>query len=234
MHRGLDLARPRRRWRRLLALPLLLALWLALPRLAAAAPAGLARMQGALGDLLLPRYTAELADLRQQNAALHEQLARSADALAENEALRSLVGAGLPTGRWQPARVVARRGGALTLACTAGAGAPLLDPQGRYAGRVVRCYGNDTCLAALAGTEEDPCAGLAGAFAGLLDRSGGWRLTGLPADCGLTAGTAVTTPGGYWLGTLAEAPRADGSGLTAEARLTDTADLGSTIFFVKY
>ena len=33
---------------------------------------------------------------------------------------------------------------------------------------------------------------------------------------------------------LAEAPRADGSGLTAEARLTDTADLGSTIFFVKY
>ena len=130
MHRGLDLARPRRRWRRLLALPLLLALWLALPRLAAAAPAGLARMQGALGDLLLPRYTAELADLRQQNAALHEQLARSADALAENEALRSLVGAGLPTGRWQPARVVARRGGALTLACTAGAGAPLLDPRG--------------------------------------------------------------------------------------------------------
>ena len=153
MHRGLDLARPRRRWRRLLALPLLLALWLALPRLVAAAPAGLARMQGALGDLLLPRYTAELADLRQQNAALHEQLARSADALAENEALRSLVGAGLPTGRWQPARVVARRGGVLTLACTAGAGAPLLDPQGRYAGRVVRCYGNDTCLAALAGTE---------------------------------------------------------------------------------
>ena len=214
MHRGLDLARPRRRWRRLLALPLLLALWLALPRLAAAAPAGLARMQ--------------------QNAALHEQLARSADALAENEALRSLVGAGLPAGRWQPARVVARRGGALTLACTAGAGAPLLDPQGRYAGRVVRCYGNDTCLAALAGTEEDPCAGLAGAFAGLLDRSSGWRLTGLPADCGLAAGTAVTTPGGYWLGALAEAPRADGSGLTAEARLTDTADLGSTIFFVKY
>ena len=98
MHRGLDLARPRRRWRRLLALPLLLALWLALPRLAAAAPAGLARMQGALGDLLLPRYTAELADLRQQNAALHEQLARSADALTENEALRSLVGADLPMG----------------------------------------------------------------------------------------------------------------------------------------
>ena len=58
-------------------------------------------------------------------------------------------------------------------------------------------------------------------------------LTGLPADCGLAAGTVVTTPDGCWLGALAEAPGPDGGGLTARAPLTDTADLGSTVFFVK-
>lgn len=236
MHHGLDLARPRRR-RRWLAVLLpglaLLALGLALPRLAAAAPAGLAHLQSALGDRLVPHYTRELADLQRENARLHSQLARSADALAENEALRQLVGAGCPEGRWQPCRVVARLEDGVLLAGTAPAGAAVLDPRGRYAGRVVDCPGDDTCRVAFAGTGADPCAGLAGAFAGLLDRDGGWALTGLPADCGLAAGTAVTTPGGYWLGALAEAPSPDEGGLTARAPLTDTADLGSLLFFVK-
>lgn len=234
MHRGLDLARPRRRgWRWLLVPPVLLALWLAAPRLAAAAPAGAAWLRTAVGDLLLPAYTGELADLQRQNADLHSRLAQAAGAEAENEALRQLVGAARPEGSWQPARVVERRGDTLTLACTAEVGAPVLDPQGRYAGRVVDCGGDGTCRAALAGTGGDPCAGLAGAFAGMLDRRDGWALTGLPADCGLAAGTVVTTPDGCWLGALAEAPGPDGGGLTARAPLTDTADLGSTVFFVK-
>lgn len=234
MQRGLDLAQPRRRrWRWLLAPLVLLALWLALPHLAAAAPAGTAWLRAAVGDLLIPHYTEELADLQRQNADLHSRLARAADAEAENEALRQLVGAARPEGSWQPARVTERRADGATLACTAEVGAPVLDPQGRYAGRVVACSSNDTCRIAFAGTEGDPCAGLAGPHAGLLECENGWALTGLPADCGLAAGTTVTTPGGCWLGTLAEAPSPDGSGLTARAPLTDTADLGSAVFFVK-
>ena len=77
------------------------------------------------------------------------------------------------------------------------------------------------------------CAGLAGGHAGLLERGAAWQLTGLPADCALGPGTPVTAPGGYWLGTLAEAPAPEADGLTARAALTDTAALDSTVFFVK-
>ena len=74
--------------------------------------------------------------------------------------------------------------------------------------------------------------GLCGGYAGLVT-PGQWILTGLPADCALTAGDIVTTAGGDWLGTLAAAPAPDADGLTAQVPLTDTADLWGTVYFVK-
>ena len=73
---------------------------------------------------------------------------------------------------------------------------------------------------------------LCGSYAGLVT-PGQWVLTGLPADCALTAGDIVTTAGGDWLGTLAAAPAPDADGLTAQVPLTDTADLWGTVYFVK-
>ena len=159
-------------------------------------------------------------------------MAQAEEALAENEAMRSLLGCARTEGSWQPGRVVARRAEGATLACTATAGAAVVDPQGRYVGCVVDC-GTDTCEIAFAGSKAAPCAGLSGAAAGLLEQRDGWWLTGLPADCGLTAGSVVTTPGGEWLGVVAGVPQTDSDGLTACVALTDTADLGSTVFFVK-
>ena len=109
----LDLSRSRRR-RHWWLLPLVPAvLWLCLPRLAAALPAAAARADRVIGA----RYTARLDALRQENFALHQRLAASADAVAENEALRSLLGSGRAVGRVTPARVLARTPGGLTLAC---------------------------------------------------------------------------------------------------------------------
>ena len=100
----LDLSRSRRR-RRWWLLPLVPAvLWLCLPRLAAALPAAAARADRVIGA----RYTARLDALQQENFALHQRLAASADALAENEALRSLLGSGRAIGCVAPARVLAR------------------------------------------------------------------------------------------------------------------------------
>lgn len=236
MHGGLELARPKPRrkgWKILVAALLAAALAGGFPRLAAVLPAGTAWLDGALGRWFVPQYTERLENLQQQNAALHQQLAQAEIALAENDALRSLLDCGRVTGGWQPARVTVRQTDGVTLNCSAPAGTPVMDPLGRYAGRVTADNGNDTCQVAFAGSEADPCAGLSGTAAGLLARKGDWLLTELPADCGLAAGAVVTTPGGYWLGTLAEAPCPDGSGLTATAALTDTADLDSTVFFVK-
>lgn len=236
MHGGLELARPRRRKKKVLAagvLLLLIVLVAGAPYLAAALPAGLARCRNTLGDWVRPHYTDELAALQQQNTELHSQLALAENALAENEALRSLLGCDRAEGSWQPARVTARQTDGATLACTAAVGAAVLDPQGRYAGQVVESHENGTCEFSFAGSHAAACAGLSGDVAGLLERQEGWVLTGLPADCGLTVGSVVTTPGGEWLGALAAPPQADGDGLTARALLTDTADLSSTVFFVK-
>lgn len=205
----------------------------ALPWMAALLPAGWFRMDLALAERILPGYTQRLDALQQQNAVLHTQLARAENALAENDALRRLLGCTTVSGQWQPARVVARTADHLLVTGIAAEGAPVLDPQGRYTGRVTRCRSGDLCEIALAGTEEAPCAGLCGSEAGLLADGVPWVLAGLPADSGLTAGAVVTTPGGYWLGALAEAPQPEESGLTACAALTDTADLDSTVFFVK-
>lgn len=215
-------------------LPLLAAaLWWGLPRLAAAFPDILRRADTALGGYFVPQYTRRLEDLQQQNAELHDRLALAENALAENEALRNLLDCGRAAGSWQPARVVQRYHRGVTLACRADTGAAITDPLGRWAGRVTEVHDDGTCFAVFAGQEDAAAAGLAGSCAGLLETQGGWRLTGLPADSGLAAGSVVTTPDGCWLGTLAEAPAPEGDGLTATARLTDTADLGSTVFFVK-
>ena len=79
----LDLScRRRRRWR--WAVPLVLAaLLLALPQLAALRPAALARVDRIVGG----HYMTRLDALQQENFTLHQQLAQSADALAENAAL---------------------------------------------------------------------------------------------------------------------------------------------------
>lgn len=233
MRGGLELAQPKRRWRWGVGIVAVLLLLGSVPWLAAAFPAGWSYLDRLLASHVAPRYEERLADLTEQNAALHHQLATAEAALAENEALRRLLDSQRVTGSWQPARVVARQPNSATLACTAEEGAAVVDPQGRYVGRVVENRPDDTCRIAFAGTEESPCAGLSGDFSGLLARHGGWVLTGLPADCGLPAGTVVTTPGGYWLGALAETPQPDGDGLTASAALQDTADQNSLVFFVK-
>lgn len=233
MRGGLDLSRPRRRWRRVVGIAAAVLLLGSLPWLAAACPAGLHALDRVLAAHMAPWYEARLTGLTEQNAALHRQLARAGDALTENEALRSLLDSQRVAGSWQPARVVARYPDGVRLTCTASEGAAVVDPQGRYAGRVVECCGDDTCRIAFAGTGESPCAGLAGRFSGLLERRGSGLLTGLPADCSLPAGTVVTTAGGYWLGSLAEPPQPDSDGLTASAPLQDTADPDSPVFFVK-
>ena len=103
----LDLSRSRRR-RRWWLLPLVPAvLWFCLPRLAAALPAAAARADRVIGA----RHTARLDALQQENFALHQRLATSADAVAENEALRSLLGSGRAVGCVTPARVLTRTPG---------------------------------------------------------------------------------------------------------------------------
>ena len=196
--------RRRRRWR--WAVPLVLAaLLLALPQLAALRPAALARVDRVVGRHYMTRL----------------------DALAENAALRQLVGCGRGITGVTPARVVARGVGGFTLACPdAAQGNAVLDAGGRYAGIVTRTDG-DTCT-----VEFSAAAGLCGSYAGLVT-PGQWVLTGLPADCALTAGDIVTSAGGDWLGTLAAAPAPDADGLTAQVPLTDTADLWGTVYFVK-
>ena len=127
----LDLScRRRRRWR--WAVPLVLAaLLLALPQLAALRPAALARVDRIVGG----HYMTRLDALQQENFTLHQQLAQSADALAENAALRQLVGCGRGITGVTPARVVARGVGGFTLACPDTApGNVVLDAGGRYAG----------------------------------------------------------------------------------------------------
>lgn len=236
MHGGLELARPRRRRRMVwvaASLFLVAGLWAGVPFLRAGVSAGLAQCKAWVGDRFLSHYTEQLTALQEQNAELHRRLARAEEAVAENEAMRRVLGCTLPEGSWQPARVVARRGDSATLACTAAKGDAVLDAGGRYAGQVVQVCDNGTCIFAFAGSDGAACAGLCGTAAGLLEQQNGWVLTGLPADSGLAAGSVVTTPDGCWLGTLAETPQPEDNGLTARAALTDTADLNSTVFFVK-
>ena len=106
MHGGLELARPRRRKGLRMAvagIAIAALLVFGVPRLWAAAPAGWAWLDSTLGGWLVPRYTDRLAELQQQNAALHVQLARAEEALAENEAMRSLLGCARTEGSFSSA-----------------------------------------------------------------------------------------------------------------------------------
>ena len=178
----------------------------------------------------MPRYEARLASLQAENTALHKHLAGAQIALAENDALRQWAGIERPAGRWQAARVVFRWHDHAELAGVYPVGAAVCDEQGRFAGRITEA-GADRCTLTFAGYLSPAAAGFAGEQAGLLQKN--WRLTGLPLPTTLAAGTVVTTADGLWLGTLAGIPAPAADGLSAEAPLTDTADLGSQVFFIK-
>lgn len=201
-----------------------------LPRLAVLLPAGVQRVDAALAARFVPRYEARLASLQAENTALHKHLAGAQIALAENDALRQWAGIERPAGRWQAARVVFRWHDHAKLAGVYPVGAAVCDEQGRFAGRITEA-GADRCTLTFAGYLSPAAAGFAGEQAGLLQKN--WRLTGLPLPTTLAAGTVVTTADGLWLGTLAGIPAPAADGLSAEAPLTDTADLGSQVFFIK-
>ncbi len=205
--------RPRWRWRCGLLAAALVALWLGLPWLVRGADA-----------LLAGHYAARLAALEADNAALHAQLAQTAGMAQENKAMRTLLGSERTEGSWQPAQTVARWPGGLLLAGEGEPGAAVLDRYGRYAGEVT------AASRGLLTVQRGTPAGLVGEALGLLK---GARLTGLPIHSGLAAGDVVMTPGGHWLGRLAEAPAADSDGLTAHAVLEDTADMGDLLYFVQ-
>ena len=116
------------------------------------------------------------------------------------------------------------------MTCGSGQASNSRREQGRFAGRITEA-GADRCTLTFAGYLSPAAAGFAGEQAGLLQKS--WRLTGLPLPTTLAAGTVVTTTDGLWLGTLAGIPAPAADGLSAEATLTDTADLGSQVFFIK-
>ena len=184
----------------------------------------------AVGLVLLIAALPRLASLQAENTALHKQLAGAQAALAENDALRQWAGIERPAGRWQAARVVFRWHDHAELAGVYPVGAAVCDEQGRFAGRITEA-GADRCTLTFAGYLSPAAAGFAGEQAGLLQKN--WRLTGLPLPTTLAAGTVVTTADGLWLGTLAGIPAPAADGLSAEAPLTDTAELGSQVFFIK-
>ena len=200
------------------------------PRLAVVGLGAVQRADTALAAHFVPRYESRLAHLQAENAALHTRLADAQAALAENDALRQWAGIEHPAERWQTARVLRRWGDHAVLAGTAPVGAAVCDAQGRFAGRITAA-GADRCTLTFAGYLSPAAAGFAGEQAGLLQKN--WRLTGLPLPTTLAAGTVVTTADGLWLGTLAGIPAPAADGLSAEAPLTDTADLGSQVFFIK-
>ena len=232
MDKGLIFAEQprRRRWPLFVLAVAIVLLFVALPRLVVTLPAGVQRLDAALAAHFMPLYESRLAHLQEENAALHKQLAGAQAALAENDALRQWAGIERPAGCWQAARVVFRWHDHAELAGVYPVGASVCDGQGRFAGRITEA-GADRCTLTFAGVLSPAAAGFAGEQAGLLQK--GWRLTGLPLPTTLATGTIVTTTDGLWLGTLAGIPAPAADGLSAEATLTDTADLGSQVFFIK-
>lgn len=243
---GLDLSRGRysrrRRRRRLAALAVVVLLGAAVWGLRARLGpvwAVLARIPEQADILLaehfVPGYTRRMEELRSRNRELHTELAATAGLEAENEALRALLespAAPQSTG-WQPVRMVARSlDGSITLAGQLAPGTPVLDEEGRLAGVV---SGNNPT-----GSTVDPvgrgtgeAAALAGDCCGVVQRRGsGLVLTALPRHSDLKPGTVAATADGVWVGTLAEAPSTDATGLTEQAPLQDTGSTAGSVFFV--
>ena len=200
--------RPRQRRRRLW-LPGVLALWLAAPLALAGADAA-----------LRSRYAAGMAELEAENRALRSQLAEKANAAGENAVLRQALGSRPEGWTLTPVRALAWLPDGFVLAAPLPVDTPVLDRFGRWAGQVT-AEGHGLCT-----VERGTPAGLAGTGVGLLR---GETLTGLPVPVTLEEGTLVTTPEGLWLGTLAETPVAEG--LTASARLRDTACMTDWLYF---
>ena len=194
-----------------------------------------ARADALLAEHFVPGYTRRLQSLRQRNAILHAALAAAAPLETENAALRALLESSSrpDSGGWEPARVVARSPeGSLTLAGQYASGAPVLDEEGCFVG-VVDAVDDTGSRVAPAGRDRGAAAVLVGDCCGVLLRKGGTLLlTGLPRHSGLEAGTVVTTADGLWVGTLAEAPAADDTGLTEQAPLQDTGSLAGAVFFL--
>ena len=194
-----------------------------------------ARADALLAEHFVPGYTRRLQSLRRRNAALHAAVAAAAPLETENAALRALLGSSLRpgTGSWEPARVLARSPeGSLTLAGQYDPGTPVLDEEGCFIGMVDAA---DTTGSRVdpAGQGRGAAAVLAGDCCGVLLRKGGTLLlTGLPRHSGLEAGTVVTTADGLWVGTLAETPTADATGLTGQAPLQDTGSTAGAVFFL--
>lgn len=192
------------------------------------------RADGVIGSRLLPRYTGRLEELQEENAALRAELAGTSGLLAENEALRTLLQsprADTLHGA-RPLPVAERWLDGFALAGSAGAGSPVLDPYGRFAGRVAdSAEESSPGILPVSGADGTPC--LAGGYCGVLTVEGSqWYLDGLPRHCPLTQGEIVTTADGYWVGRLAENPAEDETGLCARALLEDTADGGASVYFL--
>lgn len=188
---------------------------------------------GAIGAHLLPRYTGQLEELQAENAALRAELAGTSDLRAENEALRTLLQspqADTLHGA-QPMAVAERWLDGFALAGSAEPGSAVLDPYGRFVGRIADS-GEDSSpgIVQVMSAEGTPC--LAGGYCGVLTSEGGrWYLDSLPRHCGLTEGEIVTTADGYWVGRLDGTPVEDETGLCARALLCETAEENSTVYF---
>lgn len=194
-----------------------------------------ARADALLAEHFVPGYTQRLQSLQRRNAILHTAVAAAAPLETENAALRALLDSSARpgTGSWEPTRVVARSPeGTLTLAGQFAPGTPVLDEEGCLAG-VVRAADDTGSRVDPAGRDRGAVAVLAGDCCGVLLRKGGaLLLTGLPRHSGLEAGTVVTTADGLWVGTLAEAPTADDTGLTEQAPLQETGSTAGAVFFL--
>ena len=220
---------------------------LLLPHFPAAVAAAIrlpARLDATLATHIMPQYEARLSALAEENAALHTALAAAAPLQAENEALRTLTNNPHFDGarRYLPCTVVGRLPGTMTLQgnglTSEHAGAAVLDRYGRFAGVLLTVHDTGEATAALAGTADCRviCTVADPGCHGVLTRDGGdWYLEGLPRHSGAAAEAVVSTlsgcPAGLWVGRLAEAPVPDRSGLTARARLVETAAENPDICF---
>ncbi|MBE5038342.1 hypothetical protein INF35_11145 [Subdoligranulum sp. DSM 109015] len=186
-----------------------------------------------IGSRLLPRYTGRLEALQAENAALRAELAETSSLQAENAALRTLLqsprAAALQGA--QPMQVAERWLDGFALAGSAEPGSAVLDPYGRFAGRIANSDEQTSPgILQVASAEGTPC--LAGGYCGVLTVEGGqWYLDGLPRHCGLAVDTVVTTADGYWVGRLAAVPTEDETGLCARALLDDVAEESSSVYF---
>lgn len=191
------------------------------------------RADGLIGSHLLPYYSGKLEELQEENARLRAELAETSGLQAENEALRTLLQSPAADALHgaQPLQVAERWLDGFALAGSAEPGSAVLDPYGRFVGRIADS-GEQTSPGIL---QVDSAAGtpcLAEGYCGVLDIEDGiWYLDELPRHCPLTEDAIVTTADGYWVGRLAAAPVEDETGLCARAPLCDTSDGSSSVYF---